>query len=72
MVLDNDGLKVRQDKVFRATARKLLDAGKKVFFVMPPLVDGLSKTDMNDVLLHHGGEAVLDIITKEMKKVTLK
>ena len=72
MILDNDGLKVRQDKVFRSAARKLLEAGKKVFFVVPPLVDGLTKTDMNDVLLHHGGEAVRDIINKELKKVTLK
>ena len=72
IILDNDGVKVRNDKVFNATAKKLLAAGKKVFFVVPPLVDGLTKTDMNDVLLHHGLEAVNDVITKEMKKITLK
>jgi len=72
IILDNDGIKIRHDKVFNATAKKLLAAGKQVFFVVPPLVDGLTKTDMNDVLLHHGIEAVNDVITKEMKKITLK
>ena len=72
IILDNDGVKIRHDKVFNTTAKKLLAAGKKVFFVVPPLVDGLTKTDMNDVLLHHGLEAVNDVITKEMKKITLK
>lgn len=71
IVLDNDGVKIGKDKVFNATARRLLEAGKKVFFVVPPLVDGLSKTDMNDVLLHHGAEAVDDVITKELKRITL-
>ena len=72
IILDNDGIKIRHDKVFNATAKQLLAAGKQVFFVVPPLVDGLTKTDMNDVLLHHGIEAVNDVITKEMKKITLK
>jgi len=72
IILDNDGLQLRRDKVFNATAKRLLDSGKKVFFVLPPLVDGLSKTDMNDVLLHHGDEAVNDVINRELKRITLK
>lgn len=71
LVFDNDGIDIGDDKVFNKAARRLAGAGKDVYIVFPPIIDGLDKTDMNDVLVHLGEEAVNKVVKENMKKVKL-
>ena len=50
--------------------RALLEAEREVFVVVPDLLTGTSKTDMNDVLVQLGEDAVFEAI-KSMKRVTM-
>ena len=69
LILDNDSVSLSGDRIFHATTRKLLDHGKDVHYVQPPLLDGRSKTDMNDVLLSLGDYAVHELILNGLKVV---
>jgi len=69
LIFDNDGKDIEEDVVFKKTSKKLVEAGKDVYIVVPPLVGELEKTDMNDVLIHLGEEGVYNVVTKNMKKV---
>merc|ERR1712098_140686 len=71
LVMDNDGLDLRSDKLFSATVKMMLENDKEVFYVLPPLVDGHDKTDMNDILVHHGEAAVHEIILNQIKKIRM-
>ena len=69
--MDNDGLDLRSDKLFSDTVKMLLENDKEVFYVLPPLVDGHDKTDMNDILVHHGESAVHEIVLNRIKKIKM-
>ena len=71
LVFDNDGLDINSDKVFNIASKRLIEAGKDVYIVLPPAVEGLDKTDMNDVLVSRGEEEVYKVVTENMKKVKL-
>jgi len=71
LVMDNDGLDLRSDKLFSSTVKMMLENDKEVFYVLPPLVDGHDKTDMNDILVHHGEAAVHEIILNQIKKIKM-
>ena len=72
LVLDNDGVNLHEDKIFRDTCKMLQDQGKDVHYVLPPLIDGHDKTDMNDILIHHGENILHDVIVKGLKRVKHK
>ena len=69
LILDNDSVNLSGDRIFHATTRKLLEHGKDVHYVQPPLLDGRSKTDMNDVLVSLGEYAVHELILNGLKRV---
>jgi len=71
LVMDNDGLDLRSDKLFSDTVKMLMENDKEVFYVLPPLVDGHDKTDMNDILVHHGESAVHEIVLNRIKKIKM-
>ena len=69
LVMDNDGVQqMDADVVFQTTVRKLLQSGKEVHYVLPPLLDGHKKTDMNDVLGKVGVGGVYDVITNYLQR----
>lgn len=71
LIMDNDNVPVTRDKVFHATTIRLASHGKQVYYVMPPLLVDRDKTDMNDVLVANGVEAVYDVIINGLIKVRL-
>jgi hypothetical protein len=54
LVWDNDGQEVRNDLVLKRTVSSLVRAGKKVSVLLPPLLPGREKTDLNDILQNRG------------------
>ena len=71
LVMDNDGQDLASDKVLLKTTKRLKAAGKEVFIVIPPNIDGRTKTDMNDILRARGIEAVEKLIRDDIKEVSL-
>ena len=69
LILDNDSVSLSGDRIFQATTRKLLEHGKHVHYVQPPLLDGHNKTDMNDVLVSFGEYAVHELILNGLKHI---
>ena len=69
LILDNDSVGLSGDRIFQATTRKLLEHGKHVHYVQPPLLDGHNKTDMNDVLVSFGEYAVHELILNGLKQI---
>eukprot|EP00092_Neocalanus_flemingeri_P034543 GFUD01037566.1.p1 GENE.GFUD01037566.1~~GFUD01037566.1.p1 ORF type:complete len:399 (+),score=89.26 GFUD01037566.1:60-1256(+) len=70
LVFDNDGFDIKDDKVFNTASKRFVEAGKDVYIVLPPLLEGLDKTDMNDILVHLGEEGVYKAVMKNMKKLS--
>ena len=70
LILDNDGTSYKADSLVLRATRRLLEAEREVFVVVPDLLTGTSKTDMNDVLVQLGEDAVFEAI-KSMKRVTM-
>ena len=71
IVFDNDGKELNNDKIFLKASSRLIGFGKEVYIVMPSLLGGMDKTDMNDVLIRHGVEGVEKVVRYSMKKVSL-
>ena len=71
LVFDNDGKDVWEDKVLLNATKRLIVEGKSVFVVLPPAIEGLEKTDMNDVLIRYGVDAVYNVIIQNLQKVQL-
>ena len=59
---DNDGINLKEDRVFNKTISILEKAGKKVSIVIPDSIKGLAKSDYNDTLKQGGIKAVFDNI----------
>ena len=69
LVMDNDGIPLSSDRIFKETTQKLIDHGKDVYYILPPLIDGLDKTDINDVLVHYGEDGVHHLISTKLQKL---
>ena len=69
LILDNDNVSLSGDRIFGATTRKLLEYGKQVLYVQPPLLGGRNKTDMNDVLVSLGDCAVHKLILNGLTQI---
>jgi len=71
LVFDNDGKDVWRDKVLLNATKRLIVEGKDVYAVIPPAIEELGKSDMNDVLTRLGVDAVYAVIIQNLKKVEL-
>jgi len=71
LVFDNDGKDVWRDKVLLNATKRLIVEGKDVYAVYPPAIEGLEKSDMNDVLMRLGVDAVYEVIMQNLKRVQL-
>ena len=63
LTVDNDKQQLLNDRITLQAAKRLLDANKEVYLVMPKLIDN-AKTDINDVLRRDKIEGVKDVLSQ--------
>ncbi|XP_023324459.1 uncharacterized protein LOC111698374 [Eurytemora carolleeae] len=72
LLWDNDGLEVKSDKVLLRSLEVLKNGGRRTYLLVPPLLQGREKTDLNDILLELGVEGLEDVLQSSLRRVELR